>query len=57
MTITIVKPDYSQATGEVVNVNVHEMFIALANGVKGIETIVWYTVEDENGNIHTGTKQ
>lgn len=53
--VTINKADYSQATGKVVKVSEQKIMLDLSKGVKGVETNVWLTVEDENGKEHTGT--
>ena len=53
--ITISKADYSQASGKVVKVNEQKIMLDLTKGVKGVETNVWLTVEDENGKEHIGT--
>lgn len=53
--VTINKADYSQATGIVVKVSEQKIMLDLAQGVKGVETNVWLTVEDGNGREHTGT--
>jgi hypothetical protein len=53
--VTINKADYSQATGKVVKVGEQNIMLDLTKGVKGVETNVWLTIEDENGKEHTGT--
>jgi hypothetical protein len=53
--VTINKADYSQATGKVVKVSEQKIMLDLTKGVKGVETNVWLTIEDENGKEHTGT--
>jgi hypothetical protein len=53
--VTINKADYSQATGKVVKVSEQKIMLDLTKGVKGVETIVWLTIEDESGKEHTGT--
>jgi hypothetical protein len=53
--VTINKADYSQATGKVVKVSEHKIMLDLTKGVKGVETNVWLTIQDENGTEHTGT--
>jgi hypothetical protein len=53
--VTINKADYSQATGKVVKVSEQKIMMDLSKGVKGVETNVWLTIEDENGKEHTGT--
>lgn len=52
--VTINKADYSQATGKVVKVSEQKIMLDLTKGVKGVETNVWLTIEDENGKEHTG---
>lgn len=53
--VTINKSDYSQATGKVVKVSEQKILLDLTKGVKGVETNVWLTIEDEKGKEHTGT--
>lgn len=53
--VTINKADYSQATGEVVKVSEQKIMLNLGKGVKGAETNIWITIQDENGIEHTGT--
>lgn len=53
--VTINKADYSQATGKVVKVSEQKIMLDLTKGVKGVETNVWLTIEDESGKEHTGT--
>lgn len=53
--VTINKADYSQATGKVVKVCEQKIMLDLTKGVKGVETNVWLTIEDESGKEHTGT--
>jgi hypothetical protein len=53
--VTINKADYSQAIGKVVKVCEQKILLDLTKGVKGVETNVWLTIEDENGKEHTGT--
>ncbi|MBU3714206.1 MAG: hypothetical protein FGM46_04580 [Ferruginibacter sp.] len=53
--VTIKKADYSQATGKVVKVSEQKIMLDLTNGVKGVETNVYLTIEVENGKEHTGT--
>ena len=52
--VTINKANYSQATGEVVKINEQKKMIDLTKGVKGVETNVCLTIEDEYGKKHTG---
>jgi hypothetical protein len=53
--VTINKADYSQATGKVVKVSEQKIMLDLTKGVKGVETNVWLTIQDEEGKEHTGT--
>jgi hypothetical protein len=53
--VTINKADYSQANGKVVKVGEQKIMLDLTKGVKGVETNVWLTIEDENGKEHIGT--
>lgn len=53
--VTINKADYSQATGKVVKVSEQKIMLDLTKGVKGVETNVWLTIQDEFGTEHTGT--
>jgi hypothetical protein len=53
--VTINKPDVSQATGKVVKVDEHKVLLDLSKLVKGVETNVWLTIEDETGKEHFGT--
>jgi len=53
--VTINKADYSQATGKVVKVSEQKIMLDLTKGVKGVETNVYLTIEDENGKEHIGT--
>jgi hypothetical protein len=53
--VTINKADYSQATGKVVKVSEQKIMLDLTKGVKGVETNVWLTIEDESRKEHTGT--
>jgi hypothetical protein len=46
------KADYSQATGKVVKVSEQKIMLDLTKGVKGVETNVWLTIQDENGTEH-----
>jgi hypothetical protein len=47
--VTINKADYSQATGKVIKVSERKILLDLTKGVKGVETNVWLTIEDEKG--------
>jgi hypothetical protein len=51
--LTINKADYSQAKGKVVVFSVQKIILDFSNGVKGLETNVWLTIE--NGKAHHGT--
>lgn len=53
--VTINKADYSQVTGKVIKVSEQKIMLDLTKGVKGVETNVWLTIEDESGKEHTGT--
>jgi hypothetical protein len=53
--VTINKADYSQATGKVVKVSEQKIMLDLTKGIKGVETNVYLTIDDENGKEHTGT--
>ena len=53
--VLINKADYSQATGKVVKVSEQKIMLDLTKGVKGVETNVWLTIQDEFGTEHTGT--
>jgi hypothetical protein len=51
--LIINKADYSQAKGKVVKLSVQKIILYFSNGVKGLETNVWLTIE--NGKAHQGT--
>lgn len=53
--VTINKADYSQATGKVVKVSEQKIMLDLTKDVKGVETNVWLTIEDESSKKHIGT--
>jgi hypothetical protein len=53
--VTINKADYSQVTGIVVKISEQKIMLDLTKGVKGVETNVYLTIEDENGKEHRGT--
>lgn len=53
--VIINKADYSQATGKVVKVSEQKIMLDLIQDVKGVETNVWLTIEDESGKEHIGT--
>ncbi len=36
-------------------VSEQKIMLDLTKGVKGVETNVWLTIQDENGKEHTGT--
>ena len=52
---TIAKANYSEVTGKVVKVSNQEITLGFTNGVKGVETNIWVTIEDELGMVHTGS--
>jgi len=54
-TVIINKADYSQVAGKVIAVSEQEIMLDLTKGVKGVETNVWITIQDENGKEHKGT--
>ena len=54
-TVIINKADYSQVSGKVIKVSEQQIMLDLTKGVKGIETNVWVTIQDENRKEHTGT--
>lgn len=54
-TVIINKADYSQVSGKVIKVSEQQIMLDLTKGVKGVETNVWVTIQDENGKEHTGT--
>lgn len=53
--VTINKADYSQAKEKVVKVSQQKIMLDFTKGVKGVETNLWLTIQDENGTEHTGT--
>jgi hypothetical protein len=53
--VIINKTDYSQVSGKVIKVSEQQIMLDLTKGVKGVETNVWVTIQDENGKEHTGT--
>lgn len=53
--VTINKSDYSQVEGKVIKVSEQKIDLDLTNGVTGVETNVWLTVQDINGVEHHGT--
>lgn len=52
--VTIDKSDYSQVEGMVIKVSEQKIMLDLTKGIQGVETNVWITVLDKNGNEHTG---
>ncbi|MBK9726505.1 MAG: hypothetical protein IPO86_00140 [Saprospiraceae bacterium] len=54
-TVIINKADYSQVSGKVIKVSEQQIMLDLTKGIKGVETNVWVTIQDENGKEHTGT--
>ncbi len=54
-TVIINKVDYSQVSGKVIAVSEQEIMLDLTKGVKGVETNVWITIQDENGKKHKRT--
>jgi hypothetical protein len=50
---TINKAEYSEATGKVGKVSEKKIMLDLTKGIKGVETNVWLTIEDENEKQHT----
>jgi hypothetical protein len=53
--VTINKSDYSQVEGKVSNVSEQKIEVNLSNGIHGVETNVWLTIIDNNGEEHLGT--
>lgn len=53
--VTINKAGYSQATGKVVKVSEQKILLDLTKRVKGVDTNVGLTIENESGKEHTGT--
>ena len=53
--VTINKADYSQVIGKVVQVSEQKIMLDLTKGVKGVETNVRLTIEDESGKEHIVT--
>lgn len=53
--VTVNKADYSQVTGKVIKVSEQKILLDLTKGMKGVETNVWLTISDQNGQEHTGT--
>ncbi len=55
--VTIIKSNYSQVTGVIINVNERKTDVNLGNGVKGKEKNVFVTIKDENGKEHIGSEE
>lgn len=53
--VTINKPDNTEVTGKVVKINGQRIVPDITKGIKGLETNVWLTIQDESGKEHTGT--
>lgn len=53
--VIINKEDNTQKAGKVVKVNDQKIMLDLNKSVKGVETNVRLTIEDETGKEHTGT--
>lgn len=53
--VTINKTNGNKASGKVINVNDDKILLDLTTGPNGVETNVWLTIQDENGNEHSGT--
>lgn len=53
--VTIQKSDFSEVSGTVKKVSEQEITLNLSVNVKGVETNVWITIEDESGKMHTGS--
>jgi hypothetical protein len=53
--VTISKSDYSQTYGKVIKVDEQKILLNLTKGVTGVETNVWITIIDKEGNEHMGT--
>ena len=53
--VTINKSDYSQVDGEVISVSEQKIKLDLSKGISGVETNVYLTVVDKQGNEHLGT--
>jgi hypothetical protein len=41
--------------GKVIKVNEQKIMLDLTKEIKGVETNVWLTIQDENGKEHIGT--
>lgn len=53
--VTINRADHSQIAGKVVKLSEQKIMLDLTKDVKGVETNVWITIQDEIGKEHTGT--
>ena len=53
--VTIDKSDFSQVDGKVISVSEQKINLDLSKGINGVETNVYLTVVDKNGNEHMGT--
>ncbi|OCB71172.1 hypothetical protein B0A79_22525 [Flavobacterium piscis] len=53
--VTINKSDFSQVEGIVIKVSEQKMEVNMSNSINGIETNVWLTILDRNGDEHAGT--
>ena len=53
--VTINKSDYSRVEGRVIKVSEQKIEVNLSNCVHGVETNVWLTIIDNNGEEHLGT--
>jgi hypothetical protein len=53
--VAINKSDYSQAEGRVIKVSEQKIEVNMSNGVHGVETNVWLTIVDNDGDEHVGT--
>jgi transcription antitermination factor NusG len=53
--VTINKSDYSQVDGKVISVSEQKINLDLSKGISGVETNIYLTVVDTQGNEHLGT--
>ena len=53
--VVIDKPDHSQVEGRVKSVADKKVLLDLNKGDNGVKTNVTLTIEDKDGNEHTGT--
>jgi hypothetical protein len=53
--VTINKSDFTQVIGKVVKFEEQKVLLNLTKVVKGVETNVRLTIQDENGKEHKGT--